>query len=62
MPERIQNDALFRTLIATAVYGIMVIDERGCIIVYNEACERLFGYRPEEVMGPPSPYWNGTDH
>jgi two-component system, LuxR family, sensor kinase FixL len=62
MREPIQNDALFRTLIATAVDGIMVIDERGSLIVYNAACERLFGYRPEEVMGEnvkmlmPSPY------
>src|SRR6185312_7964824 len=51
MPARIQNDALFRALIATAVDGIMVIEERGSIIVYNQACERLFGYRPEEVVG-----------
>jgi len=51
MPARIQNDALFRALIATAVDGIMVIEERGSVIVYNQACERLFGYRPEEVVG-----------
>jgi two-component system sensor kinase FixL len=45
------GDALFRTLIATAVDGIIVIDARGAIAIYNSACERLFGYRPEEVIG-----------
>ena len=63
MPDEAQrNDALFRTLIATAVDGIIVIDERGIISIYNDACERLFGYRRDEVFGKnvkmlmPSPY------
>jgi two-component system sensor kinase FixL len=38
-------------LLATAVDGIIVIDENGLIQVYNPACERLFGYRASEVMG-----------
>src|SRR5882724_11924181 len=56
------TDALFRTLIATAVDGIIVIDERGLIGIYNAACERLFGYHQDEVIGKnvkmlmPSPY------
>ena len=45
------SDVLFRALIATAVDGIILIDEFGNIQVYNEACERMFGYRAEEVMG-----------
>ncbi len=44
-------DALFRTLLATAVDGIIVIDACGAIQVYNSACERLFGYSPGEVIG-----------
>ena len=56
------DDSLFQTLIATAVDGIIVIDERGVIQTYNGACERLFQYRPEEVIGQnvkilmPAPY------
>jgi len=56
------DDSLFQTLIATAVDGIMVIDERGTVQVYNKACERLFQYRAEEIVGQnvkllmPSPY------
>jgi two-component system sensor kinase FixL len=45
------SDVLFNALIATAVDGIMVIDERGLIQVYNDACERMFGYRADEVIG-----------
>jgi two-component system sensor kinase FixL len=58
--------ALFQTLIATAVDGIMVIDEFGRVEVYNEACERLFGYAADTVLGQnikmlmPEPY--GCEH
>jgi two-component system, LuxR family, sensor kinase FixL len=45
------SDVLFKTLIEVAVDGIMVIDEMGLIQVYNEACERMFGYRAAEVLG-----------
>ena len=39
MPARTHDDALFRTLIATAVDGIIVIDERGTVSIFNTACE-----------------------
>ncbi len=45
------NDALFMTLIDTAVDGIVVIDVSGNIQVFNPACERLFGYAPADVLG-----------
>jgi two-component system sensor kinase FixL len=35
----------------TAVDGIIIIDDRGRVVMYNKACERLFGYSAEEVMG-----------
>ncbi len=56
------DDPLFLTLLATAVDGIIVIDENGIAQVYNPACQRLFGYTAEEVVGRdvtmlmPSPY------
>lgn len=56
------SDVLFRTLLATAVDGIMIIDEMGIIKVYGDSCERLFGYTAEEAIGQnvkvlmPSPY------
>lgn len=57
-----ENAALFQVLINTAVDGIIVIDAVGNVRLYNKACERLFGYVPEEVLGcnvkmlMPSPY------
>ena len=60
--KALDSDALFRTLIATAVDGIIVIDENATIQIYSAACERLFGYSESEVVGKnvkmlmPSPY------
>src|SRR4051812_29087547 len=62
-----RDDVVFQALIATAVDGIIVIDARGHIQIFNPACERLFGYRPEEVVGKnvkmlmPSPYRDEHD-
>ena len=46
-----QSDTLARALIATAVDGIIVIDDRGIVQAYNAACESLFGYDPKDVIG-----------
>lgn len=57
-----ENATLFQVLINTAVDGIIVIDTVGNVRLYNKACEHLFGYTPEEVLGRnikilmPSPY------
>lgn len=40
-----------RALISTAVDGVMIIDATGTVQDYNPACERLFGYRADEVIG-----------
>ncbi|MEJ0042177.1 MAG: PAS domain S-box protein [Rhizomicrobium sp.] len=61
------DDALFKALMDTAVDGIVVIDTRGIVQVCSEACERLFGYRPDEVAGRnvrmlmPEPYHGEHD-
>jgi two-component system sensor kinase FixL len=46
-----ESDTLSRALIRTAVDGIILIDARGVVQVYNAACEALFGYSPDEVIG-----------
>jgi len=62
MQDGIAKDSLFHALIATAVDGIMVIDEKGNVLFYNAACEKLFGYEAGEVLARnvkmlmPSPY------
>ena len=61
------DDSLFEALIAFAVDGIMVIDQKGIVQVYNRACERLFGYSVAEVIGQnvkmlmPTPYHDEHD-
>ncbi len=66
-PARDEEDSLFDALIAFAVDGIMIIDEKGNVRVYNKACERLFGYSAGEVIGRnlnmlmPAPYHGEHD-
>ncbi|HYF55716.1 MAG TPA: PAS domain S-box protein, partial [Salinarimonas sp.] len=45
------SEARLLSVLDTAVDGIIVIDETGRILVFNSACERMFGYESEEVVG-----------
>jgi two-component system, LuxR family, sensor kinase FixL len=46
------NDAArWRSIIESAVDGIIVIDERGRLEAFNPAAQRLFGYTEDEVLG-----------
>lgn len=42
---------LFRAVIDTAGDGIVVADAHGTIQVFNKACEKMFGYTSEEILG-----------
>src|SRR5512141_501035 len=33
--------------------AICVVDTRGCFVFVSAACERIFGYTPEEMIGRP---------
>tara|TARA_R110002073_G_scaffold60488_1_gene152094 strand:+ start:5968 stop:8133 length:2166 start_codon:yes stop_codon:yes gene_type:complete len=46
-----QSELKTRSIIDSVVDGLIVIDEFGNIDSYNPACERIFGYEPDEVMG-----------
>ena len=46
-----QSESLFRTTINTVVDGVILVDDDGRIQLYNPACERLFGYMSNEVIG-----------
>lgn len=45
------SDAQLLSVLDTAVDGIIIIDEKGIILTYNKACERLFGYSAAEMLG-----------
>lgn len=46
-----EREARHRAVLETAVDGIITINERGIIETFNQAAEKLFGYRPGEVIG-----------
>lgn len=41
----------FRSVVQSAVEGIVLADEQGRVISWNRAAERMFGYQPEEILG-----------
>ena len=49
-PE-VQHGIRLQAVLDTAVDAIILIDATGSILSFNPACERLFGYRPHEVIG-----------
>ncbi len=51
MRAETESEARLVSVLDTAVDGILVIDERARILVYNSACERLFGWTAEETLG-----------
>jgi PAS domain S-box-containing protein len=46
-----ESEALMRATVETSVEGIILIDATGTVWIYNQACERLFGYEADEVVG-----------
>jgi PAS domain S-box-containing protein len=45
-----ESSARLRAVVETAVDGVILIDARGRIVMFNPACERLFQYRVDEVI------------
>ncbi len=45
------SEALTRSVVYSAVDGIVTTDERGTIQSFNPAAERMFGYTAEQVIG-----------
>ncbi len=45
------SEAQHRTVIETAVDGVVIIDALGTVRMFNPACERMFGFAADEVVG-----------
>lgn len=46
-----RQEARLRAILETTVDGIVTISDRGLILNFNAAAERIFGYSAEEVIG-----------
>lgn len=61
------NKSRLRAIVDTAVDGIILMDARGVVTMFNPACERIFGYAADEIVGGdikqlmPSPYRDEHD-
>ena len=47
----VQSELHYRSILATVPDAMVVIDERGKILSFSAAAERLFGYRETELLG-----------
>ena len=62
-----ESAAQLRAVVDTAVDGVIMIDANGRILKFNPACEKLFRYQADEVIGAnvkmlmPEPYRSGHD-
>ncbi|EMJ99277.1 MHYT domain-containing protein [Leptospira sp. B5-022] len=61
------SESRLRTIITTAVDGVITMDSQGKIREFNRSAELIFGYKNKEVIGKnirelmPDPYYNGRD-
>jgi len=51
--ERERAEERFRRVVESSPNGVVMIDERGAIVLVNEAVERIFGYERGELLGTP---------
>ena len=49
--ELSENRTSTKSILDTVLDAIVTIDERGTIDLFNPSAERMFGYRPDEVLG-----------
>ncbi|MBI5234169.1 MAG: PAS domain S-box protein [Deltaproteobacteria bacterium] len=48
---KIQEEKKFRAIVETSNDAIIMMDNEGRIIFWNDAAEDVFGYKPEEAVG-----------
>ena len=53
MIEGVELEPIKAAVVASALDGIIMIDQDGCVLAMNPAAETMFGYRREEAAGRP---------
>jgi PAS domain S-box-containing protein len=48
-----ESEGRFRAVVQSAAEAIICADRQGCVLFWNKAAERLFGYSEQEVLGQP---------
>lgn len=62
-----QDESRLRAVVDIAVDGVILIDSQATVLMFNPACEKLFGYSADEVVGRnvhilmPAPYHDEHD-
>ena len=46
-----RSTSWLRNLVATTQDAVVSIDRRGCVVLFNRAAEKIFGYTAEEIAG-----------
>jgi two-component system sensor kinase FixL len=46
-----RSESWLRNLVATTQDAVVSIDRRGCVVLFNAAAERIFGYTASEMVG-----------
>ncbi|HEY7220300.1 MAG TPA: PAS domain S-box protein [Candidatus Binatia bacterium] len=46
-----KSESWLRSLVATTQDAVISIDRRGCVVLYNQGAQRIFGYGAEEIIG-----------
>jgi len=61
---RLESETRLSSIVENAVDGLITINKSGIVEMFNPACERIFGYKEQEVLGQnikmlmPAPYHN----
>src|SRR6266852_3561212 len=51
--DRKRAEERFRLAVEAAPNGMIMVDREGTIVLANSQIEKMFGYRPEELLGEP---------
>jgi two-component system sensor kinase FixL len=47
----LRSESWLRNLIATTQDAVVSIDRQGCVVMFNAAAEKMFGYGAQEILG-----------